>query len=46
MSSMKPEQVIEILKNNNVHISLEQARIILDFMIKLARLTLINIERI
>jgi hypothetical protein len=43
---MKPEQIIEILKNNNVHISLEQARIILDFMFKLARLTLTNIERL
>lgn len=45
MRSMKPEQVIEILKKHNVHISLDQAGIILDFMFKLARLTLTNIER-
>jgi hypothetical protein len=43
---MKPEQIIEILKSNNVHISLEQARMILEFMFKLARLTLTNIERL
>ena len=40
MESMKPETVIEILKNHNVHISLEQAKLILDFMYKLARLAL------
>ena len=34
MESVKPELVIEILKKHNVHISLEQARVILDFMIK------------
>lgn len=45
MRNVKPEVVIEILKNHNVHISLEQAAVILDFMSKLARLTLTNIER-
>lgn len=40
MASVKPEQVIEILKQHNVHISFEQAVLILDFMFKFARLTL------
>jgi len=40
MESVKIEKVIEILKKHNVHISMEQARTILDFMIKFARLSL------
>lgn len=40
MESVKPEAVIEILKKHNVHISLEQARVILDFMIKFVRIIL------
>ncbi len=40
MTSVKPEEVIEILKRHNVHISLEQAMLILDFMFKFAKLTL------
>jgi hypothetical protein len=40
MASVKPEQVIEILKRHNVNISLEQAVLILDFMFKFAKLTL------
>lgn len=40
MKSVKPEQVIEILRKHNVHISLEQAALILDFMFKFAKLTL------
>ncbi len=40
MESVKVEKVIEILNMHNVHISMEQARLILDFMIKFARLSL------
>lgn len=42
MASVKPELVIEILKKHNVHISLEQAILILDLMFKFARLTLMQ----
>jgi hypothetical protein len=42
MVSVKPERVIEILKRHNVHISLEQAALILDFMYKFAKLTLMQ----
>lgn len=34
MEGVKPEVVIEILKKHNVHISLEQAKVILDFKFK------------
>ncbi len=44
MASVKPEQVIEILKQHNVHISLEQARLILDFMFKFANIALAKIK--
>jgi hypothetical protein len=40
MVSVKPEEVIEILKKHNVHISLEQAILMLDFMFKFVRITL------
>lgn len=40
MVSVKPEQIIEILKSHNVHISLEQAALMLDFMFKFAKLSL------
>lgn len=40
MASVKAEEIIEILKKQNVHISLEQARLVLDFMFKFVRLTL------
>jgi len=40
MESVKPELVVEILKKHNVHISLEQARVILDFMFKFVRIAL------
>lgn len=40
MASVKPEEVIEILERHNVHISLEQAMLILDFMFKFAKLAL------
>lgn len=40
MASVKPEDVIEILKKHNVHISLEQAILMLDFMFKFVRITL------
>lgn len=45
MESVKLEKVMEILQRHNVHISLEQARLILDFMIKFARLSLSQNER-
>ena len=44
MERVKPETVIEILKKHNVHISLEQAKLILGFMYKLARLALTKNE--
>lgn len=40
MESVKPETIIEILQRHNVHISLEQAQLIKEFLYKLARLTL------
>jgi len=40
MGQIKPEMVVEILKKHNVHISIEEARKILDFMYKLARIAL------
>ena len=40
MASVKAEEIIEILKKQNVHISLEQARLVLDFMFKFVRITL------
>jgi hypothetical protein len=42
MESVKPEQVIEILRKHNVHISLEQAALILHFMFKFAKLSLMQ----
>ncbi len=42
MESVKIEKVIEILQGHNVHISMEQARLILDFMIKFANIALTN----
>ena len=42
MEGVKPEKVIEILQQHNVHISLEQARLILDFMVKFAYIALAN----
>ena len=45
MESVRPEKVIEILKAHNVHISLEQARLILDFMIEFAKLSLSQNDR-
>ena len=35
MKEMKPEAVIEILKKQNVHVSIEEAKLILNFMYKL-----------
>lgn len=42
MKSVKPEQVIEILRKHNVHISLEQAALILDLMFKFVKLSLMQ----
>lgn len=44
MEGVKPEEIIEILRLHNVHISLEQARLILDFMFKFANIALTNIK--
>lgn len=40
MASVKPEEIIEILKKQNIHISFEQARLVLDFMFRFVRLIL------
>ena len=40
MEALKPETVIEILEKHNVHISIDQARLILAFMINFVRITL------
>jgi hypothetical protein len=45
MERMKPEIVIEILKKFHVHISVEEAKLILDFMHKLARLAFTKNEK-
>jgi hypothetical protein len=44
MEGVKPEKIVEILQMHNVHISLEQARLILDFMFKFANIALTNIK--
>lgn len=44
MEGVKPERIVEILQMHNVHISLEQARLILDFMFKFANIALTNIK--
>lgn len=44
MENVRPEKVIEILRTHDVHISLEQARLILDFMIKFARIAITKIS--
>ena len=44
METVRPEKVIEILKANNVHISLEEAALILAFMFKFARIALTKIS--
>jgi hypothetical protein len=44
MEGVKAEKIIEILQLHNVHISLEQARLILDFMFKFANIALSNIK--
>jgi hypothetical protein len=44
MEGVKPEKIIEILQLHNVYISLEQARLILDFMFKFANIALTNIK--
>ena len=44
MGSVKIENVIEILKQHNVHISSEEAKLILDFMFKFASIALTNIK--
>lgn len=46
MGEVKPETVIEIIKKHDVHISLEQAKLILGFMYKLARLVLTKNEKL
>lgn len=42
MESVKIEKVIEILQQHNVHISIEQAKIILEFMVKFTNIALTN----
>lgn len=44
MENVRPEKIIEILKMHNVHISLEQARLMLDFMVKFAHIALTKIS--
>jgi hypothetical protein len=44
MENVRPEKVIEILRTHNVHISLEQAQVILEFMIKFARIAITKIS--
>ena len=40
MENVRPEKVMEILKAHNVNISLDQAQLILDFIVKFAHLAL------
>ena len=44
MGSVKIETVIEILKQHNVQISLEEATLILDLMFKFANIAITNIK--
>ena len=39
MEKMQPEKVVEILRQRGVEVTLEQARLILDFLRKLADIT-------
>ena len=45
MKEVKPETVIEILKKHNIHISINEAKLILNFMVKLARISLTKNEK-
>ncbi len=45
MKEVKPETVIEILKKHNIHISMNEAKLILNFMVKLARISLTKNEK-
>jgi len=40
MENVRPEKIIAILKEHNVHISLEEAVAILAFMVKFARIAI------
>ncbi len=42
MEGVKIEKVVEILQQHNVYISMEQAKLILDFMVKFATIALTN----
>lgn len=43
MENVGPEKVIEILKAHNVNISLDQARLMLDFIVKFAHIAVTKI---
>lgn len=45
MESVRPEEVIEILNKHNVYISIEQAQLILNFMLKLVKFTVTPNEK-
>ena len=38
MSKLEPEKVVEILRNNGIEVTLEQAKLILEFFRKLANI--------
>lgn len=40
MSTIQPEKIVEILKQHGTHVTIEQAKVILDFMLKLANIAL------
>ena len=45
MEEVKPETVVRILEDQDVHISLVEARLILDFLSKLADIALSKINQ-
>lgn len=40
METIQPEKIVEILKGHGTHVTIEEAKIILEFMYKLANIAI------
>lgn len=40
METIQPEKIVEILKEHGTHVTIEEAKIILEFMYKLANIAI------
>ncbi|GAA3927435.1 hypothetical protein [Chitinophaga oryziterrae] len=40
MENIQPEKIVEILKGHGTHVTIEEAKLILEFMYKLAQIAL------